>query len=713
MTQVNTLRDAHERLAKAKDASTVAANRLRGGVAALTSQMTGVPPVVSSLTSVLGSFAFGSPYMVALLFGIAAIGFAWNKLTEDARKVKEAADKAVESIQKMNRLRALGAGAELKMQTADINREINRQLGVADFARTHPQVGGMAEVLATAMAEIARLRGVRNSVAGDIVRAEADAENAAQSAWRKGLTDQIEKNKAALEKMNAAEKAAFEKREQQLKVHIAELNRLSGGDFGAGAVFAIAQRLIGKVIGGGRDAFGNNVRAGSEADDDRIRAQYDAARKRVDDATKDAEKAREAAKRYAEDMRQIWRDGISRIITDGTKSFRDFFEDVLQMFSRLMSRMAAESSIGNDKTKSMLYKGLGLGSSAIGGAFTGYQIGQQSGSAGLGGIGGALSGAAFGQQILPGIGAVVGGLAGLAGGLLGGAKAAREHAESLLAAQKAIRATIADLHDLATGSENSLESRIRHAHEAFDRARTDATSTFRGTGAGQWFKGRGPDAADKFKADMDQIKADEAAYIELLKKEQAIKNQHFREDLDVRYLRATGHAKDADALAFKQQQDRERQALIDSFGSEIDAIEAETLARLNAVLAAEKLRQSFDALTTSLLNVPAGYKYQSRIFEAMTARPFGIGVDALPTPYSPLGGPTGTGQMTDVLTGRISGGPKVLDALKGVVIENHITIDDLKITLPDGTVLTSVVLKNLKARAQRQFGDSSAWSDVQ
>jgi hypothetical protein len=167
-----------------------------------------------------------------------------------------------------------------------------------------------------------------------------------------------------------------------------------------------------------------------------------------------------AQQKYVDDMKQIWASGFDRIITDGTKSFHDFFDDVLQMFSKLMARMKQEGNASG-----LGYQLLGLGSAAIGGGLAGYQIGQATGSTAGGILGGAASGAALGSAAGP-WGAVIGGLAGAAGGLIGAASAHKAAAQALQNAANAFKTESATF--IAAGSGNSITSQLAAVTQRFE-----------------------------------------------------------------------------------------------------------------------------------------------------------------------------------------------------------------------------------------------------
>lgn len=152
------------------------------------------------------------------------------------------------------------------------------------------------------------------------------------------------------------------------------------------------------------------------------------------------EKAQEQAAKYSQDIRNIWASGLEKIATDGTKSFADFFEDVLRLFQNLMRRMQEEG-----KTAGLGYQLLGLGSAAL----TGISIGTSSGNP-LSGLGG---GALAGATIAGPAGAFVGGLAGLVGGVLGESKRMDD-------ARKQFQAALKGYVDAAYQGANSVADAV-------------------------------------------------------------------------------------------------------------------------------------------------------------------------------------------------------------------------------------------------------------
>jgi len=72
--------------------------RLREPLTALAVSASGVPGPLGTLTSMLGSVALGGALTAGIVAGIAAIGFAWDKLTEKTRKAAEESAKAATTL---------------------------------------------------------------------------------------------------------------------------------------------------------------------------------------------------------------------------------------------------------------------------------------------------------------------------------------------------------------------------------------------------------------------------------------------------------------------------------------------------------------------------------------------------------------------------------------------------------------------------------------
>jgi hypothetical protein len=676
--------DGLNRLTGSATSSHLATSRLTHSFESLASQLTGVHPIIGRVLVALTNLGVGSAVTLGVVAAAAAIAFAYRKLTEDTRKLAEETDKAIDRLRQL-KIQQQGStfGITTDIGLADARvADARRRLGIAQsftggeanpsgdpgFGPTPAQIAKQKKAISDLNAEIAAGIRERNSIIEEgakktqgtmttdlanlvkhnqataqqraaalaLLRAyQADFDRlgkhdvAGRSALL-GLSDPLQEALFPKLKKDATE---AEEATRRLKEEIEKL-KLSfslqpdfGFDLGL-AIEAMARKL---------GPFGN-IQPENTVERDMRDAALKAEQARRAEAAqvqqwKKEQAARDvqAAEKYQADMRAIWRAGIGRIVTDGTKSFRDFFDDVLRMFTSLMARMEQEGKTGGG-----MYKALGIGSAAIAGGFGGYQIGQQVGNPATGALGGAASGAAAGSFAGP-WGAVIGGLTGFVGGLLGGASAAHEAAVRFKELQKAAADTIASFHALATGTQGSLAEQIRQAHKDADEARKAAAinpaaaggTTDGLTGFSAWLR--------LHRTAIDNINADEAAYIELLKKEDAIKKQQFKEDLQVRLLRAHGQDSEANALAKRLADQREYDAAVKA------GADAATLALLKTVQTAEELKAASDALSTSLRNPPSGFKIESYINRFAAPRPWTYPGPPLDIPYRPQGGPTTTG----------------------------------------------------------------------
>lgn len=87
-------------MAKAAEVAPKAAfsfQKLQGAMQTLAFTSAALPGSLGRIGSVLGSFAVGSGAMVAVLAGLAALAFAWEKISEGAKKAEEAQQGAVSS----------------------------------------------------------------------------------------------------------------------------------------------------------------------------------------------------------------------------------------------------------------------------------------------------------------------------------------------------------------------------------------------------------------------------------------------------------------------------------------------------------------------------------------------------------------------------------------------------------------------------------------
>lgn len=79
---------------------------LRESLASFAARAAGANPIVGRLLNVFGSMAMGSVAMAGALGGLAAVGLAWRKLTEETRENRKETEEALEELSKLADMRA-------------------------------------------------------------------------------------------------------------------------------------------------------------------------------------------------------------------------------------------------------------------------------------------------------------------------------------------------------------------------------------------------------------------------------------------------------------------------------------------------------------------------------------------------------------------------------------------------------------------------------
>lgn len=93
--------------------------KLQTGLLSLARQATHTNPAVAQLANVLGSFAVGSTMMIGVLGGLAAVGYAWRQLSEDAADFKKAIDASVSSLKDLAKEQAMGGTFAVRQDQAN------------------------------------------------------------------------------------------------------------------------------------------------------------------------------------------------------------------------------------------------------------------------------------------------------------------------------------------------------------------------------------------------------------------------------------------------------------------------------------------------------------------------------------------------------------------------------------------------------------------
>jgi hypothetical protein len=452
---------------------------------------------------------------------------------------------------------------------------------------------------------------VLNTVVGwnNISAAVQKAHNWMSVDWSQGISAaiaQVQKLNAAIE--NERVRLNFD---ATLPAKIAAAGGGGGGGGGDGesAAEREAQRIADQQANAQNQLAIDEIRRREKQEKDRIRDE----------------------EQYAKDISDIWDRGIADVVNSTERGFRAMLESIGGLIGNLIDRMAKEG-------KSSF--GLSMAAAGIGGGMAGFGFGQSLfstshggfgntargalGGAGAGALAGGLAGSAI-PVIGTALGALVGGLAGFAGGILGVGSASREAAKAMAEAVKQVTLSMTALR--ATVHGETLEGAIA-AVEA-DRAQRAKTIEEAWSG--------GDANSDRVRWRTQQHKelnALEDERIRQLREEYALAQARAAEDLQVRLLTAQGRDEEARTLALLLSQERERQALIKSFGESIDPVEQATLSLLDQVQAQEKLKAATDAANGSALNMVDGYKaLQSHIFAAMSPR------SSLGGQYGPIASP--------------------------------------------------------------------------
>lgn len=655
---MNTQAASVQRLGSNQGKTAISASRMGNAFQTLTVQALGANRALFSVASLLGTFALGGGIMAAVLGGLAAVAFAWNRIGRAARDAKKDQDDAIASLLKMKSIEQAGPGGETALNTEAARAARTRQENQAskfetaagqsrergDFMaarffdwraqRIRDALAKTAEAITTGEAAVSRAtveaateqeqiyrRQLANLVATNqaTARERADAlallqdyqqriktttdqslrsefasgieelssalfpnaQKAAREAANeiKRFREEIERSNEAILESALENIATSQEKIDALRVEVDQQRRMNAAMVeGQHAVDALTIAMAGENAA--RDLEGKAMpRAIQQARElAEEKARLSIAERQIADAMekqreereekerKDAERKRDEEK-YADDMRAIWRQGIGKIVTDGTKSFRDFFENVLKMFSQLMRRMEQEG-----KDSGALYGMLKIGGAAIGGGLAGYEVGSRT-TSGVRGAGmGALSGAATGYAMGGPVGAAVGAVTGFIGGIIGSGKAAREAAREMAALQKALAATMKVLRAQVAGDDLAVTI-------AQIQAQTDALKKQ----ASEAYKGRANEA-ERFRIQRE-AEALGAKLIEQAREEHALKLQQFTQDLRVRELRSQGRSIAAQELAFALTQERE---LADARKSGATAAQLATLATVHAAEAQQR-----------------------------------------------------------------------------------------------------------------------------
>lgn len=365
--QTKAVEEAHTealRMNAAFDAQNVAVatgvtglGRINSTLASMARQAAGVHPVLGQVTNTLSTVALGAGTTTAVLAGIAAIGFAWRKLTEDERAAREETERTIAALDDL--VAKSGPGelpgqvrgseqrlAELQEEMAGLRQRIafNRERGFdATADRLQKELN---EVALRSAAERERLRAAVSANAEVLPEVSVDVPRTDRAAARarerrhdlavKNLQadlaeiDRLEQEAAAaaLEHDEAVAKVT-----QQLELeHIA----LTQGEVAAFRASLAMQGWTEAEIAAAESAFRTNQA---------LREQQEAADKLAQEELRALEDQARQVERAMRHMSDVVTDSFFAVI-DGTESVLDAFENMVQGILRELARNELQGAIG-------------------------------------------------------------------------------------------------------------------------------------------------------------------------------------------------------------------------------------------------------------------------------------------------------------------------------------------------------------------------------
>lgn len=494
---------------------------LRESAASLAARMAGVHPIFGRVSNVMGGFALGSTMMVGVMGGMAALGFAWQKLTEKARENRQATEEARDEIRRLVRDRDYSGEYDDIMRNMTAWRQYDSLrakldgvrgvaggpavgLGVANVAASREALRLEAEVAAAlkdaqdgdallaARREERRkreakqaaddARGIAKGIEDEakaLARLEAqraefaakqrDREDQAVARQRQNVVDlrqQVALQRAQLAALgNAATDMAGFNRELEITGRLSKLltpdliQRAMALDPTAVVLMQKYRDLVAEIVDNEATLSGR-APAATKAEGDPLKATWDEA---------------------ARGMQRSFTDAFTRIQKDGLAGFEDFGEQLVNIFRRAAAEIAAAmvlDRLGLDDMLAKIQKD-GTGSLSAGqqralkyggSGIAGFGVGYSSQSAGMGLVGGAGAGFAMGGPV----GAAVGALSGLAGGILGAGEAARKAARQFREAMTSVGQSIREMREDAVGIDQWQQARrgvLSEVNSIFDTAR--------------------------------------------------------------------------------------------------------------------------------------------------------------------------------------------------------------------------------------------------
>jgi hypothetical protein len=566
-----------EKVGTASRTAGAGVHRLNNSMVVLARQATGTHPVVGQLADIVGTFAIGTARMVPILAGVAALGFAWRLLTRDAREARVELKRNLDVLRDLSKERLIesqgGAGAiALRTAQAEANR-IAAEIRAREVTPGGDLLYDQGAAGVTSAGPLRKqLRELNELIQAGRAEQEDDDRDSRARERRESLRHQQESAAAARAHQDKLRQEAEEHNRIMVGLTLQRLQT-------EGEVIAAAtrERLLQE------EASHAKIVEGVETTLDTIKRQRDEQRRAQRDAERELERAQERAlASLVQNLQNVGR------------AYGGVTDQVLALVAAAISLERVPMETPRDRA-------IGFGSAALAGI--GY--GASTGDPALGALGGGLSGFAIAGPA----GAIVGGVAGIVAGLASSGQRARE-------AQRVWERAFDDFENMFT-EFTALQRAQREIEEGFQalsggvafdetaeriarlQSIADAAGQIGDTGLQQ--------RLERQIAQLEELSRAYATNTDRAEELARAEQERFKADLDVRFLRAQGLDEEADALAFRNQQQREYQRAAEqgwdaatlAFLTEVQAAEA-------AQRAAERAREEWDRVL-GVFNAPAGF----------------------------------------------------------------------------------------------------------
>ena len=194
--------------------ATTGFGRIRQGLTSLLAQLTGTTPVLDRVAGQFLAMGEGGTVTIAAVAGLAAIAYAWNRITEDARAAEKAQDAALQKLIEWDKQKHLDAGGQFGEQvsgaSASLGRQVDKRYALAGLAAQGGPLGAFADAIGFLAIgtrkqfdeAVTAVRDGRAALGEEITRAFVDQ----RSKTAQTLAENIKSNNAThAERLRAAE----------------------------------------------------------------------------------------------------------------------------------------------------------------------------------------------------------------------------------------------------------------------------------------------------------------------------------------------------------------------------------------------------------------------------------------------------------------------------------------------------------------------------